>query len=150
MLLMGTLKMERCQLQMKQKIHPIWYVVGVSLGISLLGMLAKGEQQTVATNTGPVDYHAELSKAITEIADADAHGDMSWLPKYQSVILGLDAHCTESLSEVINLSVAEIEKRDEDGYQFALLNEMEETLYLVQQAPQQPASCASLIEKRTY
>ena len=121
------------------RVHPIWWLVGFSLFIGVANQLMKAPQESAVG-----DYATEVDKMITDITDIDAYGEMSWEPQYRAVILELDTLCTERLSEVINLSVEEIDNR-RDGRQFALLNELEETLYLAKQAPQLPTACEPLI-----
>lgn len=133
----------------KQKIHPIWWLVGISVVLGVLSQAGKDVTQS-SQPASPADYQAEVSKAITEITDMDAHGDMRYQPNYEAAILNLDAQCPEKLSEVLNLSFSEIEARGEDGVQFALLNELEDTVYMIEQSGQQPANCAELIAQSYY
>ncbi|MEA5448356.1 hypothetical protein VB780_07240 [Leptolyngbya sp. CCNP1308] len=133
----------------KQKIHPIWWLVGFSLFIGVTNHAMKDTAQS-SQPTSPVDYQAEVSKAIAEITDMDAHGDMLYQPNYEAAIFKLDAQCPEKLSEVLNLSFSEIEARGEDGVQFALLNELEDTVYMIEQSGQQPTACAALIAESSY
>jgi len=133
----------------KNKVHPIWWLVGISLGLGVLNHLAK-DTAPVAQTAGLADYQAEVNKMIADATYADAHGDMSYQPNYEAAILGLDARCPEKISSVIRLSIEEIRARGEDGTQFALLNELEDTVYMIENSGQQPTDCAALIAQSSY
>lgn len=134
----------------KNKVHPLWWLVGISAVLAVLGQAGKDKSQV---SQGPVslsEYQAEVGKAVAEITDMDAQGDMSYQPNYEAAILKLDAQCPEKLSDVLKLSFSEIENRGEDGVQFALLNELEDTVYMIENSGQQPTECATLIAQSSY
>ncbi|MBE9159727.1 hypothetical protein IQ265_23240 [Nodosilinea sp. LEGE 06152] len=132
----------------KAKLY-LWGLIGLSAGLAVLSQKGKDLDQSTQP-VSPAEYQAEVSKAIAEITDMDAQGDMRYQPNYEAAILGLDARCPEKLSSVLNLSFNEIEARGEDGIQFALLNELEDTLYIIEQSGQQPTECATFISQSSY
>ena len=133
---------------MNRKIHPIWWLVGFSVLIGLINHDWNGEQAVEPVT--PAERQQVVANAIKEITDMDAHGDMSWQPQYEAAIISLDTNCSEPLSEVLELSYSEMQKRGEEGVQFALLNELEDTASMIAQSTQRPIQCDSLISASSY
>jgi hypothetical protein len=132
---------------MKGKVNPIWWVAGFSLLVGAVTYLILDKPTAQTSPQG--DYQEQVTAAIAEITDLDAYGDMSWQPQYSTAITRLDAQCAEPLSEVLRLTYSETQRKGEEGVQFALLNEFEETVYLLDQQAQQTVQCAPLISETT-
>jgi len=121
--------------------------VGFSLLIGVTNKVLESPQGTAPAAAGGSsgDYATELTKMITEVADIDAQGDMGMRPYYEEAILGLDAYCSENVGMVVRLAAVEVDRQGDAGVQFALLNKLEETLSLAEDAPARPTPCEPLI-----
>ncbi|PSR16061.1 hypothetical protein C8255_19760 [filamentous cyanobacterium CCP3] len=127
-----------------QKIHPIWWLIGFSVFIGLANHDWNGEV------SAPTNRAEALTDAINGMTDLDAHGDMTWRPQYAAAMESLDTNCSEPLSDVLRLAYSETQKRGEEGSQFAILNELEDTVYMIEQSNQSPVLCAPLIGQSSY
>ncbi len=142
---MGILRMLSLVLVMR-RVHPIWYLVGFSLFIGVANKVLESPQGAApAAPASSGDYATEVAKMITTVADVDSHGDESMKPYYEETILGLDAYCSENVGLVVRLAAEEVDRQGNIDEQFALLNELEETLALAEDAPVRPTPCEPLI-----
>lgn len=134
---------------MKKKIHPIWWLVGFSLFIGVSNHLL--EDKSAAK--GPItqaEYETAIADSITELTEIDAYGDMSWRPRYESAVMSLKANCSEKLSELIRLHEDEMYRTGDGDAQFSMLNELEDTVYLLEKVQQRPTTCAPLVSESSW